>query len=748
MKSQLGDIPPSKVAQAKFEEGLVLHQCGQLAQAQEFYRQSLTLQPNHFEALHLLGVIAVQQSNFKQAFELISKSIEINPRNAVAYANLGNALTALGQYQAAIGSYDKAITLEPDFAGAHASRSIAFKRLKEFNATSKTGQQSAGLNSMALAKEHFDKGNVSLASKQYQAAVDSFDKAIAVWPNAVAAYINRGLALNELKQHQAAIDSYDLAISILPRNMEAHFNRGLALYALNQREAAIESYNNAIVLRPDVADTHYNRGIALADLKQHQDAFDSFDRALTIKPDFDFLYGTRLNAQMTVCNWNSAEVQISTLILKVQQNQRVSFPFSMLALSDSLKLQAQVAKIFVNHLYPANLEIGSIAKRPRGQKIRLGYFSADFHNHATAYLMAELFEQHDREKFELVAFSFGIDSNDEMRQRIRAAFDRFVDVRNQSSKEIALLARNLGIDIAIDLKGFTQNSRPGIFCYRVAPVQVNYLGYPGTMGADYMDYLIADQALIPEVSQAHYSEKIVYLPNSYQVNAKRKISDRVFTRAELGLPASGFVFCCFNNNYKITPHNFDSWMRILSRVDGSVLWLLEDSPAAASNLRMEARQRGVSPERIVFGQRMPLPEHLARHRAADLFIDTLPCNAHTTASDALWAGLPVLTCMGEAFASRVAASLLIAIGLPELITATQEDYEAMAVELATNPQQVQSIKQKLECNRLTTPLFDTKLFSQHIEEAYVQMVERCHAGLAPQHIFIGQSKLKLGEFQS
>jgi predicted O-linked N-acetylglucosamine transferase (SPINDLY family) len=546
------------------------------------------------------------------------------------------------------------------------------------------------------------------------------------------------LALNELKLHDAAIESYDKAIAIRANTMEAHFNRGLALHALKRRQSAIESYNRAIALRPDLADAYYNRGLALDELKQYEAAIESFDKAYAIKPDFEFLYGKRLNAQMAVCSWNTVEAQISHLVMKIRQNQKVTSPFAIIALSDSLPLQRQVAEAFVKHHHPVNFEFGSIPKRPRGQKIRLGYFSADFHNHATAYLMADLFEKHDRDKFELVAFSFGTVSNDEMQQRIRAAFDRFEEVRNQTVKEIAQLARGIGIDIAIDLKGFTQDARVGIFCYRVAPVQVNYLGYPGTMGADYMDYLIADKILIPEVSQVHYSEKIIYLPNSYQVNAKRKISDKLFTRAELGLPESGFVFCCFNNNYKITPRGFDGWMRILSRVDGSVLWLLEDSPTAASNLRKEAQLRGVSPERLVFAQRMPLPEHLARHRAADLFIDTLPCNAHTTASDALWAGLPVLTCTGEAFASRVAASLLNAIGLPELITTTQEDYEALAVELATNTQRFKSIKQKLERNRLTTPLFDTKLFTQHIEEAYAQMIERYHANLAPQHIFIGQ----------
>jgi predicted O-linked N-acetylglucosamine transferase (SPINDLY family) len=403
-----------------------------------------------------------------------------------------------------------------------------------------------------------------------------------------------------------------------------------------------------------------------------------------------------------------------------------------------LSLQRKAAEIWASDNYPANFVLGSIPKRTRREKIRLGYFSADFHNHATSYLMAELFEYHDKDRFELVALSFGPDLQDQMQQRISAAFDKFIDVRKQSDKDVALLSRNLGIDIAIDLKGFTQDSRVGIFAFEAAPIQVNYLGYPGTMGASYFDYLVADKTLIPEGSQIHYSEKIVYLPNSYQVNdTQRRIADKVFAREELDLPDSGFVFCCFNNNYKITPHTFESWMRILRRVDGSVLWLLEDNPTASTNLRKEAQRRDVNPNRLVFAKRIPLPEHLARHCAADLFVDTLPCNAHTTASDALWAGLPVLTCMGEAFASRVAASLLNAIGLPELITSRQEDYEALAVELATNPERLKSVKAKLEQNRLTTPLFDTKLFTRHIEDAYTQMIERYRADLAPGHVYVG-----------
>ena len=376
-------------------------------------------------------------------------------------------------------------------------------------------------------------------------------------------------------------------------------------------------------------------------------------------------------------------------------------------------------------------------KRNRSDKIRLGYYSADFHNHATAYLMAELFERHDKNQFELFAFSFGPAQNDAMRKRLSAAFDQFIDVRNPSDKAIAQLSRQLEIDIAVDLKGYTQNARSGIFAYRAAPIQASYLGYPGTMGTHTIDYLIADKTLIPQASQPYYAEKIVYLPHSYQVNDRqRAIAAITPTRASLGLPDKGFVFCCFNNNFKILPATFDIWMRILKQIENSVLWLFEDNPSAARNLRHEAQTRGVAADRLIFAPRMPLPEHLARHRAADLFLDTLPYNAHTTASDALWAGLPVLTCMGEAFASRVAASLLNAIDLPELITTTAQAYEALAVSLAMNPARLQHIKYKLAHNQLTTPLFNTAIFTRHLENAYTQMIERYHADVPLDHIHV------------
>ena len=358
-------------------------------------------------------------------------------------------------------------------------------------------------------------------------------------------------------------------------------------------------------------------------------------------------------------------------------------------------------------------------------------------NHATGYLLADLIELHDKKQFELIGISFGPNQDDEMRIRLQQSFDQLIDASTMSDIEIAQLSRDLKIDIAVDLKGFTQNCRTGIFAYRAAPIQLSYLGYPGTMSANYIDYLIADKTLIPQEAQQGYSEKIAYLPNSYQANdRKRVISDKQFTKADLGLPEQGFIFCSFNNNYKILPATFEIWMRLLKAVDGSVLWLYEDNAAAANHLRQEAEKRGVHPSRLVFATRMPLAEHLARHQLADLFIDAFPCNAHTTASDALWAGLPVLTLMGNAFASRVAASLLNAIELPELITSTPQAYEALAIEIAKNPAKLAALKQKLASNRLTTPLFDTPQFTKDLERSYVQIYERYQAGLPPEHIFV------------
>jgi predicted O-linked N-acetylglucosamine transferase (SPINDLY family) len=440
---------------------------------------------------------------------------------------------------------------------------------------------------------------------------------------------------------------------------------------------------------------------------------------------------------MRICRWDGLKEKIENLLGQVDAGEPAAPPFPLLAMPSSPRQQLEAASQVFRDSPVFDGRYPSLLKRTGAGKLRLGYFSSDLYSHATAHLIAGMFEAHDRSQFEIIGFAFGGDEADPMRQRIAKAFDRLIDVSNMPERKIADMSRELGIHIGVDLKGHTKDSRPRIFAPRAAPIQVNYLGYPGTMGAACFDYIIGDPVVTPREHSAHFSERIVSLPHCYQVNdSKRHRPDRSFSRRELGLPEKGFVFCCFNNSFKILPGVFDIWMRLLIAVEGSVLWLLEDSPAARKNLRTEAQKRNVSPDRLVFATRVPVLDHLARHRAADLFLDTFPYNAHTTASDALWMGLPLLTRRGETFAGRVAASLLTAIALPELIAESDEHYESRARALATRPEMLASVKRRLEINRQSCPLFDTARYTRNIEAAYQRMWQRYESGVAPEHFTI------------
>lgn len=725
----------SAQVQAIFKKALAVHQEGRLTQAHVLYEQVLQMQPRHSDALHLMGVIAVQTNDPGRAVELIGQAIDINPNNALAYYNRGIALHSLKQLEAAIQSFDQAIALEPGYAAAYNNRGNALGDLKQHEAAIQSFDQAIALEP-GYAEAYYNRGVALRELRQHEAALQNYDRAISLMPEDADAYHSRGVVLRDLKRYVSAIQSFDQAIALRPDYAEAHNNRGVALREIMQYEDALQSYGKAIALQPDAADAYSNRGDLLLVLKQHEAAIQSFDQAIALKPDCEFLYGMRLHAKMQICDWRDTGAQFVQLAEKIERNEKASYPFLVLSLLGIPSLQRKAAQIWAEAECPISHALPAISKRPKKNKIRIGYFSADFHDHPVSFLTAELFETHDRPRFELTAFSFGPDKNDGMRKRVAAAFDKFIDVRDKSDKDVATLARSLEIDIAVDLGGFTKGGRAGIFAMRAAPLQVSYLGYLGTMGAECIDYLIADSTLVPHEYQQHYSEKIVYLP-SYQANdSRRRIADREFTREELGLPQTGFVFCCFNNNYKITPCTFDGWMRILKQVEGSVLFLYAGNELAPINLRKEASLRGVDAERLIFGKRLSMPDYLARYRMADLFLDTLPYNAGTTASDALWAGLPVLTCAGEAFSSRVAASLLTSICLPELITSTQEEYEALAVDLAIHPEKLRQIRHKLENNRLTTPLFDTQRFTRNIEAAFTAMYDRYQADLPPEHIYI------------
>ena len=566
---------------------------------------------------------------------------------------------------------------------------------------------------------------ICFKKKDFSLALDFINKAIKINPNFAEAYNEQGNALNELKQLKLSIKSYDQAIKLNPKYTDAYYNKGLALHELKRIELAIENYDQAIKINPNHVYSHNNKGYALQKLKKIEASIESFYNVLKINPNFDFLLGELVHAKNKLCDWNSFNKDLETLKNKINEKKKSSTPFPVLQLYDSPSIQKNTAEIYVKEKFYKEKILNPISIVKKNKKIRLGYYSADFYNHAMSYLLAGLFKQHDKSKFELFAFSFGPEKNDEMSKKIPNYFNDFVKVNFKTDKEIAEISRNLKIDIAIDLLCFTTNNRMGIFSERCAPIQVNYLGYPGTSGANFIDYIIADKILIPKESQKYYSEKIIYLPNTYQArDSSLKISDKIFKREELGLPKNAFVFCCFNQNNKITPNIFDIWMRILKTVDKSVLWLLEDNSIAVKNLRKEAKKRKIDPKRIIFAKRMSMTNHFARHKCADLFIDTFPYGAHTTCSDSLWAGLPIVTLMGKSFASRVGGSLLNAINLEELITITEKEYEKLIMELANNSYLLKEIRNKLHKNRFTKPLFDTKLYTKNIELAYTKIYEK------------------------
>jgi len=724
-------------AEAYNNRGIALQALGQHDAAMQNFDRAIALMPDYADACYNRGVLLSETDRDDAAIQSYERAIALDPNHADAHYDRGNALQRLKQSRAALESYNKALALRPDIAIWYNSRGNASRDLKQYQDALESYDQAIALRPDSPGL-HNNRGMALSDLGQYRAAVQSFDRAIDLEHDYADAYINRGAALCKLKQHQLALESYDRAIALAPDSVEAHNNRGIVLDQLGRYHDAIRDYDQAIALKSDSAEIYVNRGDAEGAIKRHKSALASYEIAISMRPDFDYLDGSRLHTMLLICDWTDLANRCRQLEQNILRGEKSSSPFALLAITDSLAVQRTAAETFAKDKYPASHSLPEIPHRVGRDKIRIAYFSADFHEHPVSLLTAGLFEAHDKSRFELTAFSLGPDAKDNVRSRLKAAFDRFIDARDLSDMDVALRARELGIDIAVDLGGFTQGTRTGIFSLRAAPLQVNYLGYAGTMGAEYYDYLIADRTLIPQEKTPFYSEKIAYLPNSFQANdANRPISTKQFAREDFGLPKDGFVFCCFNNSYKIAPRIFDCWMRILARVDGSALWLAQGDPDAADNLRREAHSRGVSKERLVFAQRCELlTEHLARHRLADLFLDTLPFNAHTTASDALWAELPVLTCMGETMAGRVAASLLNAIHMPELIAPSLEKYEALAIELATNRARFEGIKQKLSANRLTTTLFNTSLFANHIEAAYAKMHERYLANLPPEHLYI------------
>jgi protein O-GlcNAc transferase len=746
-------------------QALALHRQGRLAEAERLYRAALAQQPRQFEVLHFLGLLKLQQGDAGEALELLRAAAEIRPGAAEVPPSLGAALAALGRYEEALAVYDGILRAKPDDADAGYNRGVVLSHL---------GRHAEALASydkvLAIRPGHvaalFNRGNVLAMFERFDEALASYDGAIALAPRHVDALNNRANALKALKRHDEAIAAYDRVLRIVPEHADALNNRGNTFFELKRYDEAIASLHAALAVQPHDPDVLFNLGRALQEIDRDGEALAAFDRvlaarpdhvdalysrghsfgkvdrsdkaiadyedALAIAPDHRYAFSALLQARYSVCDWAEVTRLLGDIEGRLTDGRSVIEPFQLLCLPTSAAIQLKCAQNYIGDKL-RGLQAPKRKFEPHGRdRLRIAYLSADFRVHAVAMLIAALLELHDRTRFEVHGVSFGPDDHTEMRSRMVKSVDQFHDVSARNDLESAKLIKDLEVDIAVDLMGHTRHARIGILAPRPAPIQASYLGYPGTTGADFIDYVIADPVVLLLEDQPFYSERIVQLPDCYQVNdSKRRIAPQVPSRRELDLPEQAFVFCCFNNNYKITAEVFDVWMRLLRRVDASVLWLLKSNDFAIVNLRREAQARGVDPGRLIFAPFADAEAHLARHAAADLFLDTLPYNAHTTASDALWAGLPLLTCAGTAFAGRVAASLLHAAELPELITRNLEEYEALALKLATEPALLQSIRRKLAENRLTCPLFDTDRFRRHIEAAYAAMWDIYRRGEAP-----------------
>jgi protein O-GlcNAc transferase len=775
---------------------------GRLDQAETLYRQIVADDPEHWQGLHLLGLIAHKQGQNPEALQLLQQCVGVKPDLAEAYSdlavvlkemerfgeartacekaillkpdfppvysNLGNILKAQGELDAATTMYRKALSLQPDFPDALinlANVLVTLDRPEEALPAAQTAVRLAPV----YAEAHVVLGHALRLAKQPGEAMKAYLRALELRPEYGPVYSDLGCLLNDEGEHEGAIQAHERALLLSPSYAEAHNNLGIALRTVGRFQEAVEHFRRAMALKENYAEAFSNMGTALDQLGRHEEAVAAYRRAIALKPELtvayvnlagslweqgnigdaiaSYAYSLSIDPDQPTaavdlyhlrrhaCDWRDIGAQEDRILNDTYRKGKRIPPFPLLNIHGDPVEEQLCAREWAKDLaqisrpafdYPAPPS----AANPR--RLRIGYLSADYCRHATVSLMAELIEKHDRALFEVFGYSYGKDDKSAMRRRIAGAFDTFADLKTLPFPEAARRIHGDGIDILIDMKGYTTYARTEILAYRPAPIQVNYLGYPGTMGAPFIDYLIADSFIIPDHAHAHYDEKIVTLPICYQPNdTKRAISETVPSRAECGLPENGFVFCSFNNSYKITPDVFDVWMRLLKATPGSVLWLFEPNALMADNLGREAASRGVDPARLVFARRADLPEHLARHAHADLFLDSLPVNAHTTASDALWAGLPVLTVAGQSFASRVAGSLLNAVGLPELITSSLAEYEALALRLAQNPQELAVYRQRLAENRVTAPLFDIDRYTRDLEAAFEQMAAISAAGEAP-----------------
>jgi predicted O-linked N-acetylglucosamine transferase (SPINDLY family) len=718
-----------------FDEGVTHHRAQRLDEAEALYRKILAADDSYADAHHLLGVVAMQRGNLDAASNRISEALRLNPRDERYYLNLANVLRLQHRGEEALAALGKAVEINPDYAEAWLNQALLQIQAQNADAALASLDRVVALKpDMAVA--HFNRGNVQHALGRTAEAQASYERAVALQPNHADALYNLGVILQARHRWTEALTCYERAVGVNPKHALAHNNRAAVLTQLQRWQEALASYDAALAANPDYAEAYNNRGHVQAELKQYEAAIVSYQTALRLKPDFDLLPGVLLNAKMQICDWAGLDDAIDGVLGGIDDGLAVTTPFALLPLPASRAQQRRCAELHVQAKVAPSAPPPAATPSADG-KIRVGYISPDFRTHPVSFLLAGLIEQHDRAKFEVIGLSYGTAPEaDPMYKRMAAAFDQFIDIRALSDEEVVTKARALGLDIAVDLAGYTQHARSDIFAGRAAPVQINYLGLPATMGADFIDYIIGDAVVTPEAHWGDYAEKIISLPDTFQVNDSKRAVPGPMTRAQAGLPDDAFVFCSFSNTFKYNPDLFDVWVKILQRVPNSVLWLLAEDETHKTHLKNFMHGDGIDEARLIFAPRLSYDQHMARYQVADLILDTLPFNGGTTTADALWAGVPVLTCLGRTYAGRMAASVLQAAGLTDLVTTSLDDYAAKAVALAGNAAKLAQYRAHLKPR--SSALFDTARFARHLESAYTQVVGRARAGQAPEHLVVGQ----------
>jgi predicted O-linked N-acetylglucosamine transferase (SPINDLY family) len=776
---------------------LNLRRQGETVRADALCAVVLRAEPNHFDAYHLRGLIALESGDMHRGIELIERSLAINDNQPLAHSNLGNAFLSAGQPERALDSLDRALRLKSDLPIAHYNRGNALKalgRLEEAlvsyeaalgldpshaKALNNCGVALQGLGRLTEARSCFeqasirdplfvapqmnlaqallklglplealpvservverrptdpeairDLGNALFALERLEAAFECYTRALQIQPECVDALMSRSAVLQRLKRLEPALADCELALQLRPESVVALCNSANVLLGLNRARAALACFERALALAPGDCSALHGRGAALVELGRLEEAAQAFSELMHVEPDHHSALGNLFHLRMEQCDWHDFDDLWARALDSLRRTRRFVNPLTSLLHEDSA-LKLDCARAFVEERFPPQPSLGPLPPPgiARGRRIRVAYVSADFTDHPVAHLLVGVLERHDREQFDIIGVSLRPRRSGSFEERVHGAFDRSIDASAMSDRDIASLMREWGVDIAVDLMGFTEGSRLGIFARRSAPVQVNYLGWAGTTGATYMDYLLADEVVIPEGDGRWYSEQVVRLPGCYLPTDDRRAVGAPPTRDQAGLPQHAFVFCAFTKAHKINPRMFQIWMRLLRETEGSVLWLRDMGPVVRVHLTREAERLGVQTGRLVFAPRVAgAAEHLGRHALADLVLDTLPYNAHSTTCDALWAGVPVLTCAANGFASRTAASAIGAATLPELVTQSLEEYERRALDLAQQPEWLGELRSRLTRQGKMSPLFDTARYTRHLETAFRRMHEHAARG--------------------